>query len=576
MKLLLLFLISICGYGVAAQKTLLKIASPKNTSSSVIHNRDFITGITCTSCTVTINDTLVTVYKTGAFAYEAKLKEGENIFNVVAKEGKKSTMSRISFLYQPAQPEQAVINPDIERIKVFPDGNLLLPPGEKINIEIKAQPGGKVYFDNQPLFEAPVDNEISIRGIYKGVFKIPDSGTTVAKKPKALLIIPNGDSISKTYHYTIGALQMNQPMVVRTKGRLAFLKYGLGEDRLGGAKLGYIDSLINLEVTGKIKNEYRVKLANGVSAYIEDEWVDTLLTGTTISTALTGKWQVYGDDSFDYVKVELGRRLPYFSQTKLNPAQILIDVYGAVNNTNWISQLQSAKEIDQVSYKQTADGVYQISITLKHHQPWGYFIYYEGNILVIKVRRPPLHNALKGLVIGVDAGHGGRNTGGVGITGAIEKNICLDIALELKKQLEQEGARVIMTRNKEQFFDNRERILFFRDSLPDVLLSIHLNSSANPIEAKGTGAFYRHEGYKPLSVALQNRMLELGLSDYGINGSFNFMLNSPTEYPNVLAEVLFLSNPAEEEMILNDLFRKRVATKMVLAVKDFVKQGVAE
>ena len=144
-------------------------------------------------------------------------------------------------------------------------------------------------------------------------------------------------------------------------------------------------------------------------------------------------------------------------------------------------------------------------------------------------------------------------------------------------QLEKEGAKVIMTRNEELFFDNKERILFYRDSTPDLLLSIHLNSSNDPIHVSGTSTFYRYEGFRPLSHAIYKRMLELGLKEYGNNGSFNFMLNSPIEYPNALIETLFLSNPEEEMLMLDESFQQKMAAKIILGVKDFLahcKEGV--
>ena len=66
-------------------------------------------------------------------------------------------------------------------------------------------------------------------------------------------------------------------------------------------------------------------------------------------------------------------------------------------------------------------------------------------------------------------------------------------------------------------------------------------------------------------------MLELGLKEYGNNGSFNFMLNSPTEYPNALIETLFLSNPEEEMKILDEGFQHKVAEKLIHGIKDFLE-----
>ena len=107
----------------------------------------------------------------------------------------------------------------------------------------------------------------------------------------------------------------------------------------------------------------------------------------------------------------------------------------------------------------------------------------------------------------------------------------------------------------------------------DLLLSVHLNSSADPIRVGGTGAFYRYPGFRKLSHFIYRRMLELGLKEYGNTGSFNFMLNSPTEYPNVCIETLFLSNPEEEMNILNGTYQQQMVDKIVQGVKDFLEES---
>ncbi len=277
------------------------------------------------------------------------------------------------------------------------------------------------------------------------------------------------------------------------------------------------------------------------------------------------------DSAFDYVQLGLFARLPYQSFQLVDPSKIVVDVFGATNNTNWITQLENTKEIKNVFYEQTEDEVFRITIELKHAQHWGHIIYYKGNSLVIKIKRQPENVALKNLTIAVDAGHGGSNTGAGGPTGSSEKMLTLAVSLKLQKALEQAGAKVIMTRTTEKFFDNKERILFYRDSMPDLLISIHLNSSADPIRVAGTSTFYRYIGFRNLSNAIYKRMLELGLKEYGNNSSFNFMLNSPIEYPNALVETLFLSNPGEEMKILDEGFQQQIADKILLGIKDFLE-----
>jgi N-acetylmuramoyl-L-alanine amidase len=130
-----------------------------------------------------------------------------------------------------------------------------------------------------------------------------------------------------------------------------------------------------------------------------------------------------------------------------------------------------------------------------------------------------------------------------------------------------------MTRDTEKYVDNKERILFYRDSTPDILVSIHLNSSSDPIRASGTSTHYRYVGFKKLNEHINKRMQELGLKQYGVIGSFNFMLNSPTEYPNVLVETLFLSNPAEEALMLDPVFQQQMAKKILRGILDFLAEA---
>jgi N-acetylmuramoyl-L-alanine amidase len=51
------------------------------------------------------------------------------------------------------------------------------------------------------------------------------------------------------------------------------------------------------------------------------------------------------------------------------------------------------------------------------------------------------------------------------------------------------------------------------------------------------------------------------------------MLNSPTEYPNVLVETLFISNPEDEALMLDEAFQQQMADKILLGIKDFLSDA---
>lgn len=361
--------------------------------------------------------------------------------------------------------------------------------------------------------------------------------------------------------------------LAKTTGALPFLKYGLGEDRLGGAKMGFLDSNIVLKVVDSFGIDYKVQLSKYHTAWIDKQSVQRL-PGKQAPYYLTSSWKVSGDEMFDYVSVNLEEKLPYRSQQQINPSKIVVDIYGATSNSNWITQLKTTKEIKNVYYDQTEDDVFRVIIELKHAQHWGHSIYYDttGKRLVVRVKRQPAVLDIKKLKIAIDAGHGGDNSGASGLTSKIlEKDYTLKIARQLQLTLQKAGVQqVFMTRTKDTTLDMPQRIQLLKDYGPDLLISIHLNSAGTD-SVKGTSTYYRYIGYRPLTTAILNQMLVLGLKEYGNVGNFNFSLSGPTAYPNCLVEVAFLSNREDEKKILDPKFHKAVAGKIYLGIRDWLK-----
>lgn len=357
---------------------------------------------------------------------------------------------------------------------------------------------------------------------------------------------------------------------VETKDSLPFLEYGLGTDRLGGAKMTFLDSNIVLKIIDSFGTKYKVQLSQSQTAWIEKELVKPVAYKPLLQS-LSGSWTVSGDSLYDYVAIQVPERVPYNSWMEVNPAKIVVDIYGITSNTNWITQLQSAEEIKNVSYQQVEDGVMRVFIELKHQQNWGYHIFYDSlQRLSIRVNRQPKKLRLRDLRIAVDAGHGGSNIGTRGIrTGILEKDYTLLFAKELEKQLKAHQVKVIMTREKDTSLSMYERINFLQKEQPQLLISIHFNSSSNR-SIEGVSTYYRYLGFRPLSTAILKSMLTLGLNDFGNIGSFNFALSGPTEFPNCLVEVAFLSNPGDEKKVRSEDFRKEVAQKIISGIEAFL------
>ncbi len=362
----------------------------------------------------------------------------------------------------------------------------------------------------------------------------------------------------------------------RTTGVLPYLEYGLGADRLGGAKMTYLDTGILVKVVDSTVINYKVQLSGNHQAYLPKTSFTRYDSLITAPYYLTNSWKVWGDEQYDYVVLPLEEKLPYRSFQQISPSRIVAEVYGVTNNTNWITQLSSATEIKNVYHEQPEDDVFRIIIELKHQQHWGYHIFYDNRKLVIRVKRQPTCLQLQHMRVAVDAGHGGDNNGASGIkTKILEKDYTLLMANELKQALMDEKASVLMTREKDTSYNMPDRILMLQQEDPDFLISIHLNSSSKD-SIRGTSTYYRYIGFRPLTQYVYKEMLKLGLPEFGNVGSFNFALSGPTAYPNCLVEVAFLSNKEDELLIRDPVFHKAVAKAIVTGIKEWLKSCEVE
>jgi N-acetylmuramoyl-L-alanine amidase len=361
---------------------------------------------------------------------------------------------------------------------------------------------------------------------------------------------------------------------LRTTGKLPMMAYGLGEDRLGGAKMNYIDTNILIKAIDSTKDMYVIKLAKNHTAYLDKHYAKADTINNLKPFYLTNSWSVKGvADSFDIVTMNVDERLPYKIWMEANPTRIMVELYGVQSNTNWITQFQNVREVKNIYFNQTEDDVVLATIELNHEQHWGFTASYKNKNLTIKIKHPPASVAFKDLVIAIDAGHGGTNSGAEGIKSKIqEKDYTLLFAKALEKLLIKKGAKVIMTRHADTTFDNKDRVLFLQQQNPNLLISVHLNSSNKP-EVQGVSTYYKHIGFRPLSINILKNMLDLGLNEFGNVGNFNFTPNAITDFPNCLLEVAFLSNEADEKKILSPKFHVQVANKVYLGIRDFLKHS---
>ena len=532
------------------------------------------------NATAYINGRSAKVYSSGAFI--GMINHEDDTTNIVFRvEMNGNVLSDTLKLVRP-QPEEPNLDENIiTELMVEPGTDVWLEPGEALHVQFQGKPGEDAYFNINGFTDNIKMEEVAPRlvdgkeGVYRGAYHVKEGddikdAAITFKIKKGLL----------GYHKRISTFKVSflpEPVVGIVATDDAYLNVGLGTDRLGGTKYGTIPEGVKLNIVGMQQGMYKVRLSKSLDAWIPRRFVEITEDEFEPVSSLTGNIRVSGNSKYDLIRVTLSEKLPYITTQEIDPNKIIVDVFGATSNTNWKIKYLTSEGIESVDWEQVENDRFRLTIKLSNSQNWGYSIGYGwGSIMDIRIKRPPvvtnISKPLTGRVIAVDAGHGGDNNGSLGAAGFQEKDVTLQISELLKNKLEEAGAIVVMTRTDDSYVYMSERREMTIDKKADLLVSIHTNSigyGSDPLEIKGTGSFYKHIAFKPLAEIMYDRMTGLGLDDYGLTGSFNFTLNAPIEFPNVLVETAFISNPEEEILLTDSDFQDKIASEIVAGLEQF-------
>lgn len=184
----------------------------------------------------------------------------------------------------------------------------------------------------------------------------------------------------------------------------------------------------------------------------------------------------------------------------------------------------------------------------------------------------------------IDAGHGGNDPGKVGVNGALEKDVNLEIALLVKRYLEASDIEVVMTRETDQGLydadasnkkvqDMKRRIALIDEAAPMVTVSIHQNSYPEEY-VHGAQVFY-YEGSrdgKRLAETIQMQLVEKADPENKrqVKANDSYYLLKKTGIPIVIVECGFLSNSAEAEKLCTPEYQDRVAWAIHMGILQYL------
>jgi N-acetylmuramoyl-L-alanine amidase len=177
------------------------------------------------------------------------------------------------------------------------------------------------------------------------------------------------------------------------------------------------------------------------------------------------------------------------------------------------------------------------------------------------------------VLICIDPGHGGKDTGTIGPTGLKEKDVNLDIAVKLKNKLADAGFKVILTRESDINHSFDEIANIANSNNVDLFISIHNNSHPSP-DMNGTQTFYCNSSPATsnfLASFLNAKTIEqIGTCDRGVK-SADFKVLKNTKMISALIEGVFMCNPNEEAELKDDNFRDKIATGIYNGIVEYMK-----
>jgi N-acetylmuramoyl-L-alanine amidase len=238
-----------------------------------------------------------------------------------------------------------------------------------------------------------------------------------------------------------------------------------------------------------------------------------------------------------------------------------------------------------------------------------------GEPAPLKPGKPASPAPIRKIVI--DAGHGGRDPGAIGVDGVAEKDIVLAVALRLADKLKKEmGIDAVLTRKDDTFVPLEERTAIANQQGADLFISLHANASPNP-EARGLETYYldntndeaalrlaaRENGIARekisdlqfiLSDMVQNLKLEDSITlahrlqgsvvtqmgrrygevrDLGVKKAQFFVLVG-ARMPSVLVELFFVTNKAEGRALTSEEYQEALADALYDGIKKYQESAL--
>jgi N-acetylmuramoyl-L-alanine amidase len=535
--------------------------------------------------TVSINWTELKQYKTGIFIGTVKFKEGVNRVRAEATypDGRTAFCEQ-EFIYEKRDLAHKTFPLWIEARSVEPANELVLLPGDVFRVSFRGSLGQEAIAEVTPgkMSVKCSRQDFTDYSLYSADLPLNDlvAGKTYMLNLKLIPIAGAADK--KVFEYPVkGTIRVMDPEdfpLVKVRNENSRLTYNLGAPRLGGPIRSELGPGVVMKSSGKMGKNYRIRLSATETGYINEDDVEVMPAGTVRPFYYITSMSCGPAKDADVLTIPYPEPVAYEVYPDPDGKRIVITLFGVETSSTWITHRTGRKIIDKVTWEQTAPGTYKIYVNLNTDKIWGYDLRPDGKSLVLRIKYPPEYDLenekpLTGLKIAIEAGHGGSGMGAIGLSGLVEKDINLDLSFRLGDLLKSMGAEVIQARDSDKDMLLIEKRDIAISSGADMLISIHANAGGRGyLSTGGTSTYWHNPFWAPLAESIYARLLETGLPEFGVVGSFNYTVTRTSQMPAILVEQAFMTNAEDEEKLADPLFRQLMAEKICEGITDYLRQ----
>ncbi|TCN24597.1 SH3 domain-containing protein [Mesobacillus foraminis] len=189
-----------------------------------------------------------------------------------------------------------------------------------------------------------------------------------------------------------------------------------------------------------------------------------------------------------------------------------------------------------------------------------------------QIEKPGAGTHIKNKTVVIDPGHGGRDSGTVGFSGTLEKQLTLRTAKLLYDKLKASGTDVYMTRTTDTYVALPSRAALSRSHDADAFISLHYDSILDT-SVNGMTSYYYHEKNKGLSEELHAAVISRTLlNDRGVRfGDYHVLREN--SHPSVLLELGYLSNLNEEMVVTSSQYQEAAANGIYEGLARYFKNN---